>query len=89
MTVLKQAFAENATQDEFDMDEVGRMTLKEFTRVVKRCVGPRQGVWTLKTLFSRLIDVRRLMNKSKNYLIKLIIMPNKSSAGMNSVHIFN
>ena len=44
LELLKRAFVQNANADDFDIDGSGQMTLKEFTRVVKRCVGPRLGV---------------------------------------------
>lgn len=44
LEMLKRAFVQNAHADDFDIDGSGQMTLKEFIRVVKRCVGPRIGV---------------------------------------------
>lgn len=42
--MLKEAFAQNLTKEDFDSDGSGQMTLDDFTRIVKRCIGSHRGV---------------------------------------------
>ena len=44
LEILKRAFIQNSFPDDVNMDGSGQMTLEEFTRIVKRCLGPQRGV---------------------------------------------
>ncbi|CAF3319820.1 unnamed protein product [Rotaria socialis] len=44
LQTLKYAFAQNLTKEDSDIDGSGQMTLDEFTRILKRCIGSQRGI---------------------------------------------
>ncbi|CAF0892614.1 unnamed protein product [Rotaria sordida] len=44
LELLKRAFTQNLPLHDLDIDESGQMTLDEFTRIVKRCIGSQRGI---------------------------------------------
>ncbi|CAF0879233.1 unnamed protein product [Rotaria sp. Silwood1] len=55
LELLKRAFTQNLTPVDLDIDGSGEMTLDEFTRIVKRCIGSQRGIdEQIENLFNKI-----------------------------------
>lgn len=44
LDTIKRAFLQEQNEYDVDFDEFGKMNLERFTRVLKKCLGPRREV---------------------------------------------